>query len=168
MTGGRKLRRARDILELDSFLPYRVAALAQRLSRDIEEGQRRAHKLAVKDWKVMQVMALYGQLHPGDIRRMGTQDKATISRAIKCLLDRGLVAKHPRPGDSRTFEVAFTEAGWAVYEAIVPKVRRRQDEVLSALSAAEAKELRRLMDKLDEALARPRGSKTKPAKKRGT
>ena len=156
MTSAKGPRRGRAILELESFLPYRVAALAQRLSREIEEGQRRHHKLAVKDWKLMQVMARHGRLAPADIRRMGTQDKATISRAIKCLLDRGLVAKHPQAGDSRTFDVAFTEAGWAVYESIVPKVRRKQEEVLAALTAGESKQLKRLLDKLDTALARPR------------
>ena len=36
-------RRPRDILELETFLPYRLSVLAQRLSRDIEERQRRQH-----------------------------------------------------------------------------------------------------------------------------
>jgi len=154
MSRAKGRRRARDILELETFLPYRLSVLAQRLSRDIEERQRRQHKLAVKDWKVMQVMAAHGELLPADIRRLGTQNKAQISRALKCLLDRGLVAKQPRPDDSRTFGVSLTEAGWAIYEAIVPRMRDRQQKILATLSAAEAKELRRLIDRLDEALTR--------------
>lgn len=166
MTSASRPRRARAILELESFLPYRVAGLARRLSRAIEDTQRSEHRLAVKDWKLMQVMARHGRLAPADIRRMGTQDKATISRAIKCLLDRGLVAKEPHEGDSRTFDVAFTEAGWAMYEAIVPRVKRRQAELLAALTPAEAKEFTRLLDKLDGALAprRPPAKKKRAAR----
>lgn len=151
--------RGREILDLGAFLPYRLSVLAQRLSRDIEERQRRQHKLAMKDWKVMQIMAVHGELLPADIRRMGTQNKAQISRALKCLLDRGLVAKLPRPDDSRTFGVSLTDAGWAVYEAMVPRMRARQEEILGGLSAAEAKELRRLLDRLEDSLARGSGAK---------
>ncbi len=147
-----KSERRREILDLGAFLPYRLSVLAQRLSRDIEERQRRQHKLAMKDWKVMQIMAVHGELLPADIGRMGTQNKAQVSRALKCLLDRGLVAKRPLPDDSRTFGVSLTDAGWSVYEAMVPRMRARQEEILSGLAAADAKELRRLLDRLEALL----------------
>jgi DNA-binding MarR family transcriptional regulator len=162
MKRAKSRRPTRDILELETFLPYRLSVLAQRLSRDIEERQRTQHKLAGKDWKLMQILAVHGELLPADIHRMGTQNKAQISRALKCLLDRGLVAKRPRAGDGRTFGVSLTEAGWAVYQEIVPRMRDRQEKVLADLSRAETKELRRLIDRLDEALDRSR-----PAKGRG-
>jgi DNA-binding MarR family transcriptional regulator len=161
MRKGGKRKRGREVLDLGGFLPYRLSMLAQRLSREIEERQRRRHKLAMKDWKVMQIMAVHGELLPADIRRMGTQNKAQISRALKCLLDRGLVAKQPRPGDSRTFGVSLTDAGWAIYEAMVPRLRARHDELLGGLSAAEAKELRRLLDRLEDSLSRGNGAKRK-------
>jgi DNA-binding MarR family transcriptional regulator len=163
MAKAKNRRGTRDILELETFLPYRLSVLAQRLSHDIEERQRRQHKLAAKDWKVMQILAVHGELLPADIHRVGTQNKAQISRALKCLLDRGLVAKRPRPGDSRTFDVSLTEAGWAVYEEIVPRMRNGQAKVLAGLSGTEAKELRRLIDRLDEALdgSRPGRRRTK-------
>lgn len=160
-----KAPKRRDILDLAEFLPYRLSVLAQRLSRDIEEGERRRHKLAMKDWKVMQIMAVHGELLPADIRRMGTQNKAQISRALKCLFDRGLVAKTPGPGDGRTFGVALTAAGWDVYEAIVPRMRARQAELLAGLSEAELKSLRRLIDRLDEAADAPK--RKPPSKSRG-
>jgi DNA-binding MarR family transcriptional regulator len=157
-------RGPRDILELETFLPYRLSVLAQCLSRDIEEHQRRRHKLAAKDWKVMQLLAVHGELLPADIHRMGTQNKAQISRALKCLLDRGLVAKRPRPGDSRTFGVSLTDAGWAIYEDIVPRMRSAQEKILSGLSAAEARELRRLIDRLDQSIEQSRPERRRAKK----
>ena len=161
--------REREILDLGAFLPYRLSVLAQRLSQEIEERHRRAHKLAMKDWKVMQIMAVHGELLPADIRRMGTQNKAQISRALKCLLDRGLVEKRATPDDSRTFGVSLTDAGWEVYKAMVPRMRARQEEILGGLSAAEARELRRLLDRLEASLTRGAGAARKrPVKTRGT
>ncbi len=168
MTRATDPRRKRPLLDLEAFLPYRVAVLAQRLSRHVEEAARRAHRLPVKDWTVMQIMAAHGPLLPADIGRIGTQDKATISRAIKCLLDRGLVSKQPKPGDGRTFAVALTAEGWAVYEAIVPQVRRRQQEALAALGAGEADELQRLVAKLDDALRDARKRRKAAPRSRGT
>lgn len=152
MTNSKRKNAGRDILDLDEFLPHRFAALAQSLSREIEERQRKRHKLPMKDWKVMQALALHGELMPSDIHRLGVQNKAQISRALKCLLDRGLVAKRPHPDDNRTFSVSMTEEGWAIYEAIVPQMRQRQDEIIGHMPKDEVDELRRLLARLEDAL----------------
>jgi DNA-binding MarR family transcriptional regulator len=129
--------RERDVLALESFLPYQVAILSRRLSKEIEGIYRREHGLAQKDWKVVQILANHGPLLPGSIGTLGTLDKATIRRAITCLLDRGLAVTRPCTGDGRTFEVALSAAGLTVYGKIVPKARRRQEEILAVLSLAQ-------------------------------
>ncbi len=87
-------------------------------------------------------------LTPHEIRRRGTQDKSTISWAIKRLKRRGLVATAPRPRDGRTFEVAMTPEGWRFYGALAPEARRRADRGFAVLSAAERRALQRLVAKL--------------------
>lgn len=159
MTNSMRQKPGRDILDLDEFLPHRFAVLAQSLSQEIEERHRKRHKLPMKDWKVMQALALHGEMMPSDIQRLGVQNKAQISRALKCLIDRGLVAKRPHPDDNRTFSVSMTEDGWAIYEAIVPQMRRRQKEIIENLPEDEVDELRRLLARLEVALveAKPSG-----------
>ena len=132
--------------------------LAQALSREIEERHRKQHKLPMKDWTVMQALALHGELMPADIHRLGVQNKAQISRALKCLLDRGLVAKRPHPDDNRTFSVAMTDEGWAIYEAIVPLMRQRQNEIIENMSEGELDDLRRLLARLEEAMGDTKAS----------
>ncbi|HEX7007135.1 MAG TPA: MarR family transcriptional regulator [Alphaproteobacteria bacterium] len=142
-------RRPRDIIRLKSFLPYRLSLLAHRLSlgnADLEAGR---HRLTVQEWKVMAIIADHGPLMPADIRRHGTQDKSTISWAIKRLQQRGFLIRRAKDGDGRTFEVRLSEAGWAYYGAIAPKSRRRFRDAAKRLSRAELAQLRRLVDKLD-------------------
>lgn len=142
-------RKARDVIRLDSFLPYRLSLLAHALSLGTAELEAGRHQLTVQEWKVMAIIADHGPLIPAEIRRHGTQDKSTISWAIKRLQQRGFLIRQPRDGDGRTFEVSLSEAGWAYYGAIAPKARRLFRGAAKRLSRAEIATLRRLLDKLD-------------------
>ena len=138
----------RDVIRLDDFLPYRVTVLAHRLSLTAADLLAARPRLTLQEWKVMAIVADRGPLTPVAIRRRGTQDKSTVSWAIKRLKRRGLVATRPKDGDGRTFDVALTEPGWKYYGAIVPKSRRRAAATLGRLSPAEARTLKRLVDEL--------------------
>jgi DNA-binding MarR family transcriptional regulator len=144
----KETRGAGNAIRLDEFLPYRFSLLGHRLSLATADLSARNHQLTVQEWKVMSIVADGGPLTPFDIRRRGTQDKSTISWAIKRLKHRGFIATEPRAKDGRTFDVAMTRAGWRFYEALVPEARRRAKQGLRALSAAEIKTLQRLVDKL--------------------
>ena len=97
---------------------------------------------------MLAITADYGPLTPAAIRRRSTQDKSTISWAIKRLEKRLFLVKKPAKGDGRTFQVALGKAGWAYYDAIVPKARALERDVLRVLTKAELKEFRRLVEKL--------------------
>ena len=139
----------RDVIRLNSFLPYRLTLLVHRLSLGIADLDVRRHALTMQEWKVMAIIADYGPIMPVEIRRHGTQDKSTISWAIKRLHHRGFLKRQPKVGDGRTFEVSLSEAGWQHYRAIAPKARRRNSDVMKRLSRAEIAALRRIVDKLD-------------------
>ena len=139
---------ARDVIRLDEFLPYRFSLLGHRLSLATADLRARHHRLTVQEWKILSIVADHGPLTPFEIRRRGTQDKSTISWAIKRLKHRGFIATEPRAKDGRTFDVAMTREGWRFYQALVPEARRRAKQGLSALTAAEVKALQRLVDKL--------------------
>jgi DNA-binding MarR family transcriptional regulator len=106
------------------------------------------YRLTTKEWKILSIIAAYGPLTPAEIRRRSTQDKSTISWSIKRLERRAFLLKKPTLGDGRTFQVALGKAGWAYYDAIVPKARALERDVLQALAPAELKEFRRLVEKL--------------------
>ena len=137
-----------NIIRLEEFLPYLVASLDDRLlvkNSNLRVGR---HRLTTQEWKVLSITADHGPLTPAAIRRRSTQDKSTISWAIKRLEKRAFLVKQPAKGDGRTFEVALGKAGWSYYDAIVPKARALERDVLKALTKAELKEFRRLVEKL--------------------
>ena len=140
--------RAREIIRLDRFLPYRLSLLAHRLSLANSELHVRRHRLTVQEWKILSIIADHAPLTPVAIRRRGTQDKSTISWAIKRLLQRGFIARRRSAGDGRTFEVRMSAPGWKYYDALAARARRRMREVLKPLSAAELRALERIVGKL--------------------
>jgi DNA-binding MarR family transcriptional regulator len=140
--------RAHRAIRLDRFLPYLFSVLGHRLSLGNAELAAKGHRLTVQEWKVISIIADHGALTPSEIGRFGTQDKSTISWAIKRLKKRGLVATGPRPRDGRTFEASMTPRGWAFYETLAPKARRRATEGLAALSPEEVRVLTRLVTRL--------------------
>lgn len=139
---------ATEAIRLDRFLPYRLSLLAGHLALPNADLQTVDHRLSVHEWKVMAIIADLEPVTPVEIRRHGTQDKSTISWAIKRLVDQGLVVKRPAPADGRTFEVLMSEAGWRFYRTVAPKARARARDIFKALDPAELRELRRLVDKL--------------------
>jgi DNA-binding MarR family transcriptional regulator len=148
MARSTKKRGSHDVIRLDTFLPYRVARLDDRLlikNSDLQVGR---HRLTTQEWKVLSIVADSGPVTPAEIRRRSTQDKSTISWSIKRLEQRGFLVKKPTADDGRTFRVALGGAGWTYYNAIVPKACELERVVLKALTRSELKEFRRLVEKL--------------------
>jgi DNA-binding MarR family transcriptional regulator len=144
----KKAKRASPAIKLDSFIPYQLSLLVHRSTLANSELYVDSHRLTVQEWKVLSIIADRGPLVPADIRRMGTQDKSTISWAIGRLERAQLLVRQPRANDGRTFEVALSKKGWAYYSKVAPKARRKALSLLRALSKSERTELGRLIAKL--------------------
>ena len=142
--------RARKAIELDSFIPYRMSLLSHRMTLSSAELEADGARLTVQEWRVLSIIAESGPLIPADIRRFGTQDKSTISWAIKRLEERGFLLRQARSRDARTFEVLLSDGGWNWYLGRKPIAEGRAKAIISKLSRVERDELARLINKLDE------------------
>ncbi len=146
--------RMAEAVRLDDFMPYRLAALGHRLT--VSETALRAAPVPITqpEWKVLAIVADKGPIMPADIRRFGTQSKATVSRLVARLLEIGLLGRRPKAGDARTFELFLTEKGWRVYGGLVPRARRLEAKIDEALSPDERDALERLIGKIEGALGK--------------
>ena len=66
--------------------------------------------------------------------------KSTISRAVTALMERQLVERVENADDRREFALRMTRKGKALYEELIPRLLRREQEILSCLSAQERKD----------------------------
>jgi len=137
-----------DKLDLAAFLPYRIAVLASRISRRLARVYERRFGISVAEWRVIAHLAHGERVSVRDIHERVSLDKPRVSRAVARLQAAGLVAKSPGRSDQRLVEISLTRKGWRLYGEIVPLARAYEEELLSALSAAERGALDRALEKL--------------------
>ena len=85
--------------------------------------------------------------------------KSTISRAVTALMKRQLVERVENADDRREFQLRMTRKGAALYQQLIPRLLRREQEILSCLSAQERRDFAKLLGKLESSLGLVQTSK---------
>jgi DNA-binding MarR family transcriptional regulator len=78
--------------------------------------------------------------------------KSTISRAVTALMVRQIVERVENADDRREFRLRLTRKGKTLYEELIPRLLRKEQEILACLSAQERKELASLLGKIERSL----------------
>ncbi|MEE4294647.1 MAG: MarR family winged helix-turn-helix transcriptional regulator [Xanthomonadales bacterium] len=138
--------------DLEHFLPYRISLLANTISQGIASHYRDEHGITAAEWRVLAVLGRFPGSTASRLAQRTAMDKVAIHRAIKSLLARRLIERKTDRKDRRRRRLFITAPlGRAVFDDIVPRARRFEQELLSALSSAEARLLQGVLDKLQNA-----------------
>ena len=78
--------------------------------------------------------------------------KSTISRAVTSLMKRQMVERVENEDDRREFRLRLTRKGAALYEELIPRLLRKEQEILSCLSAQERRDFARLLGRIEQSL----------------
>lgn len=106
------------------------------------------HDILRPEFVTLFCLAHHQPLIAQDIVQMTGLPKNTISRGVKRLLDRGLVARGDHPGDRRKARLALTPAGEEMVQRLMPQVVARHEALAGSLNAAERDALGRLLMKM--------------------
>jgi len=120
------------------------------VSRAIQRLYDERFGLSIPEWRVMAALGRYGALTASDICGVTAMDKVQVSRAVSRMQRRKLVRSAGPAEDRRRRPLQLSRAGEAIYEEIVPLALDRERRLLSALSPGEARDLDRLLTKLQE------------------
>ncbi len=138
----------RVILELDRFLPYRLSVLSNRISSEIAALYEARFGVSVTEWRVMAVLGRYPDVSAMEVAEHTAMDKVAVSRAVNALIERGLLQRDIHSDDRRRSVLALSEAGFAIYDQIVPLALSYERQLMESLSAAEIKRFEALLDAL--------------------
>jgi DNA-binding MarR family transcriptional regulator len=136
------------LLDLQRFFPYRLAVLAEDVSRTVAQLYADRFDLTRQEWRVLAAVAANRRMAAKEIAEYSTLDKMSVSRAVAALEAKALLSREEDPADRRNKLLALTAAGRALYQKIVPLVRAREDYLLDALSPDERETLDGILDKL--------------------
>lgn len=137
-------------LDMPSFFPYRLAVLAEEVSRSVAAIYQHRFDMTRHEWRMLAALADLGAATATELGEYSTLDKMQVSRALADMEGRGLVRRAEGRADRRTKQVRLTGKGRRLFEDMVPLVREREAALLSAFSATEQRALRRMVEVLTE------------------
>ena len=128
------------VLLLDSYWPYQVTVLADRIARRTSSIVKQ-HNLNLSQWRVLAAVAEVPGRTSGEVVRITPMDKGIVSRATKALLVMELIRREASQLDGRISHLHMTAFGQALYSEIMPKVRDVLQRADTHLNAAELKQM---------------------------
>jgi DNA-binding MarR family transcriptional regulator len=144
---------AMSTLRLDAFLPYRLSVASNIVSDLVAEAYDRMFGLTIPQWRVIAILGEGDPLTQLEIVRQSVMDKMTVSRAVRPLIDRGLILTAPH-ADKRSRLLTLSDTGTKLYESVAPEALAMERTLLAEFSGEEIDALRAALAKLEEASAR--------------
>jgi DNA-binding MarR family transcriptional regulator len=140
-------------LDLLRFVPFRLNRLAAEVSAALSAEYQLRYGLDIPEWRVLATLGFRRDACSAQyIADCTRTHKSTISRAVTALMQRRLIERVENADDRREFRLGMTRKGRALYEELFPRLLRKEQEMLSCLSAQERKDFARLLGKIERSL----------------
>jgi DNA-binding MarR family transcriptional regulator len=140
-------------LDLFRFVPFRLNRLAAEVSAALAIEYQQRYGLDIAEWRVLATLGFRNDACSAQyIAHCTRTHKSTISRAVTALMDRRLVERVENQDDRREFALRMTRKGKALYQQLIPRLKRREQEILSCLSAQERKAFALALGKIENSL----------------
>jgi DNA-binding MarR family transcriptional regulator len=140
-------------LDLLRFVPFRLNRLAAEVSAALSSEYQERYGLDIPEWRVLATLGFRNDACSAQyIAHCTRTHKSTISRAVTALMTRQLVERVENEDDRREFRLRLTRKGKALYEELIPRLLRREQEILSCLSVQERKNFALMLGKIERSL----------------
>jgi len=147
------LPKASSRLDLFRFVPFRLNRLAAEVSAALSCEYQERYGLDIPEWRVLATLGFRNDACSAQyIAHCTRTHKSTISRAVTALMTRQLVERIENEDDRREFRLRMTRKGKALYQQLIPRLLRKESEIMSCLSVQEQKDFARLLGKIETSL----------------
>ncbi len=152
-------------LDLFGFVPFRLNRLAAEVSSALSAEYATRYDLDIPEWRVLATLGFrHDPCSAQYVADCTRTHKSTISRAVTSLMKRQMIERVENADDRREFRLRLTRKGAALYEELIPRLLRKEQEILSSLSTQDRRDLARLLGKLEDSLDLVRTSEEADAK----
>jgi DNA-binding MarR family transcriptional regulator len=140
-------------LDLFRFVPFRLNRLAAEVSAALASEYQERYGLDIPEWRVLATLGFRNDACSAQyIAHCTRTHKSTISRAVTALLQRQLVERVENADDRREFSLRLTRKGRALYEELIPRLLRKEREIMSCLTADERANFALALGKIEKSL----------------
>lgn len=138
-----------DRFVLSDFLPYRIVALGDRLSRRLARAYA-GEGVTIPEWRVLAVVSQKERMAARDVVAMTPLDKMAVSRAVAALEEKDLVRRMEDPDDRRVAILSLSPRGREVFLRIARLALEFEKALLDDLSPAERRQLQTTLSRLED------------------
>ncbi|MGD0848387.1 MarR family winged helix-turn-helix transcriptional regulator [Bradyrhizobium sp.] len=140
-------------MDLFRFVPFRLNRLAAEVSAALSGEYQARYGLDIPEWRVLATLGFRNDACSAQYIAYCTRThKSTISRAVTALMTRLLVERVENEDDRREFRLRLTRKGKTLYEQLIPRLLRKEREILCCLSLQEQRDFARLLGKIENSL----------------
>jgi DNA-binding MarR family transcriptional regulator len=140
-------------LDLFKFVPFRLNRLAAEVSSALASEYQERYGLDIPEWRVLATLGFRNDACSAQyISHCTRTHKSTISRAVTSLMTRQLVERVENEDDRREFRLRLTRKGRALYEELIPRLLRKERDIMSCLTAQERESFAIALGKIEKSL----------------
>ena len=132
----------------ETFLPYLLNQAAEASSLAFQQLYKDRYGMLRNEWRVLFHLGMYGKLTAREIGARAQMHKTKISRAVAKLEARRFLTRQRDDRDRRVEHLSLTAAGRTAFDDLRHAAERYDAELVSDLSAEEARALRAVLIRL--------------------
>lgn len=135
-------------LNLEDFLPYRLAILSHSVSHSIATVYGDRFDLSIPEWRVIAIVGRFPGLSAVEVAERTVMDKVAVSRAVTKLIKNGRIDRQFADADRRRSILNLSEKGLELHNEVAPFALKMEADLLDDLTADEIEMLDTVIDKL--------------------
>lgn len=138
--------------KLERFIPFILSNLSERASYGVRLLYSERFGIDRAQWRVIAVLGELGSASAVDVVEATCMDKVTISRAMKALAGRKLIALRPCREDRRRRLARLTASGRRVHREVSRLAHAWEADLLEDMGEQQCRKLAEAFHSLDKAL----------------
>jgi len=112
----------------------------------------REHGVTEQQWRVLRALAATGPIDAGGLADACCLLPPSLTRILRDLLGRGLIARHTSTQDQRVAEISITALGSELIAVVGPHSERQYQEIAELLGPEDLERLYALLERLEQRL----------------
>lgn len=135
-------------LDLERYTPAYFTSIANKLSHGASTHYLKSFGIGIEAWRAIAIIASYGEASASEICQFSGMDKGPVSRVLKAIHAKGLIAYRTDPDDSRVRFARLTEKGEKLHQLILQYALHREQVFLSVLTRQEQEAFVNILQRL--------------------
>lgn len=135
-------------LNLEKFLPYRLAVLSHTISTTIAKAYESKFGVSIPEWRVIAILGRFPGLSAVEVADRTMLDKVAVSRAVTKLIKNGRIDREFADADRRRSILNLSEEGKKVHDEIAPLALAFERELLQDIGEEDYKTFNVVLERM--------------------